>query len=125
VSVHLSGSHPLATVAGRRCRQSHPGRGFLLGGVACGVCWEAAIRADERLAVECELPAAPPPPDREYVDLVAVERAAAGERVPLTRAEKRAAAVRLAAAGYGPGPISVRLAVSGATAALLLGRVAS
>ncbi len=106
-TTHLGPAHPLAAVAGRRCRHSHPGRGFLLGGVACGVCWEAAIRADERMAVECELPAASPPPDREHVDPVAVELAAAGERVPLSRAEKRAAALELAARGYGPGAIAV------------------
>jgi hypothetical protein len=53
---HLSSSHPLAEVAARRCR-AHGGRpGCGIGHVACGRCWERAIRDDERFALECGLP---------------------------------------------------------------------
>jgi ParB family transcriptional regulator, chromosome partitioning protein len=48
---HLANDHPLARRASARCaRLEHP-RGHRLAGVACGVCWEAVIRADERQLV--------------------------------------------------------------------------
>jgi ParB/RepB/Spo0J family partition protein len=46
---HLATGHPLADDARRRCRsagQEHRDR-FFVGGIACGGCWEAAIRADQ------------------------------------------------------------------------------
>lgn len=46
---YFTNSHPLATDARQRCRaagKEHQDR-FSLGGVACGSCWEAAIRADQ------------------------------------------------------------------------------
>lgn len=46
---HFGESHPLARAAGKLCRrQRHQAK--VLGKVACGACWEAAIRADERSA---------------------------------------------------------------------------
>ena len=47
---HFGRGHPLSRHAGQRCRGVH---GELraaagLGGIACGRCWETAIRADER-----------------------------------------------------------------------------
>ena len=46
---HFTTGHPLAAAARGLCRsagQAHRDR-FFLGGVACGGCWEAAIRADQ------------------------------------------------------------------------------
>jgi hypothetical protein len=77
--------HPLAAVALRRCRDLHTAP---RAGLACRDCRTAAVAADDRMAAECELPAEPPAPDPGLVDAVAVERAAAGERVRLTRAER-------------------------------------
>ena len=47
---YLSTHHPLAAKAKARClRLKHGrGRGAGVGGIACGECWEAVIRADER-----------------------------------------------------------------------------
>lgn len=42
-------AHPLAAEARGRCRQEHRLKGVrLVGGQACGACWEHAIRADAR-----------------------------------------------------------------------------
>ncbi len=63
--------------------------------VACGECWERAIRDDERAVVLFGLPREIEP-DPEYVDVVAVERAVAGHRPRLTPVEQsRAVAVLL------------------------------
>lgn len=47
---HLSSGHPLAERAKSACiEQRHSrGRGVGVGGIACGQCWEAVIRANER-----------------------------------------------------------------------------
>jgi ParB family transcriptional regulator, chromosome partitioning protein len=42
----FTSKHPLARVARGLCG-SHPDRRTIIGSVACGACWEAAIRADE------------------------------------------------------------------------------
>jgi ParB family chromosome partitioning protein len=56
---HFIRTHPLADAARRRCDTAgHPARGRV--GVACGACWEHAIRADV-LSGTAE-PAPPPPP---------------------------------------------------------------
>lgn len=49
-SAHLSTHHPLAERVKTRCVQANHsrGKGVGVGGVACGECWEAVIRADER-----------------------------------------------------------------------------
>lgn len=49
-SQHLAIEHPLARRARARCqRLGHRSKGAAsVGGVACGVCWETVIRADER-----------------------------------------------------------------------------
>lgn len=89
--------HPLARLARERCRTHHaPGRRVQrVGEVACGACWEHAIRADERFVAECGLDGAPEVP-ADDVDEIAVAQAVAGRRVPLNDAE-RAVAVRLLA----------------------------
>lgn len=90
--IHFGPSHPLAEVARRHCQTC---RGELLGGVACGECWERAIRDDERIVTECGLPRELVP-DPEFVDEIAVELACRGECVDLTPAELVAAIERLA-----------------------------
>jgi hypothetical protein len=113
VTAYLGREHPLAGPARQRCRREHGTRsGALLGGVACGACWEQTIRADERLAVEFDLPGDPPAADRSYVDPVAVERATAGQRVRLSDAE-RAELARRVYAGQVPWPVVARLGISG------------
>jgi hypothetical protein len=63
--------------------------------VACGRCWERAIRDDERAVVLFGLPREIEP-DPEYVDEVAVEQAVAGHRPRLTPVEQaRAVAILL------------------------------
>ena len=50
----LPETHPAASVALRRCENtSHL---VQLGAVACGVCWEEAIRADQQVVDEFDLP---------------------------------------------------------------------
>jgi hypothetical protein len=110
---HLSRSHPLAEVAGRHCA-GHLGslRHSAIGQVACGECWERAIRDDERVAVEFGL--ATEPPDPAYIDEIAVERACRyGDRVSLTAAERAEAVRRLHAGGMGVGAIGEQLAIAG------------
>jgi hypothetical protein len=103
----LSTSHPLAHVAAERC-QDH--KGPLVGGVACGRCWEQAIRDDERVVVEFDLPR-DLSPDPFYVDIVAVERACDGERVVLTEPELAAAIRALQNRGLAIRAIAKRLNV--------------
>jgi hypothetical protein len=63
--------------------------------VACGECWERAIRDDERAVVLFGLPREIEP-DPTYVDVVAVELAVAGHRPALTPVEEaRAVAILL------------------------------
>jgi hypothetical protein len=62
-------------------------------------------------------------PDDGIFDPIAVQLAARGMRqVPLTRAERRAAAAAILARGGGLNMISVRLRVSGSTASKLAAR---
>jgi hypothetical protein len=93
-----SPSHPVADVARRRCREVHPQRaaGAV---VACGECWERAIRDDERAVVLFGLPREIEP-DPDYVDEVAVELAVAGCRPRLVPAEEAAAVAVLAGRGW-------------------------
>lgn len=94
----LPAGHPLAEVAGPRCAAEalhlRPA-----GAVACGACWEAAIRSDERVAVEENLTPSNPhtTPMPNYVDDIAVDRFLAGEELTLTASERVEAALRLAA----------------------------
>lgn len=111
----LGWSHPLARVAADRCRAEHRFTSNWVGGVACGRCWERAIRDDERVVVEFGLPRELTP-DPSYVDPIAVDLACAGEPVRLTRAERRAAAERLTAAGLRPFQVAQRLSRRGAAA---------
>ena len=99
--LHLGPSHPLARVAGERCTHLTP----QVGGVACGECWESAIRDDERFVVENDLPREVGEQD-EGVDEVAIERAVAGESTSLTRQEQRIAIAALLRYGKTPAYIS-------------------
>jgi hypothetical protein len=103
---HFGPGHPLAPVAARHCR-GHVGRP-MVGLVACGACWHRATVDDERVVIECGLPREFTP-DPDYVDDVAVCQACAGERVPLTRAERVEAVRRLYAAGLGREQVAARL----------------
>jgi hypothetical protein len=103
---HFGPGHPLAEVAARHCR-GHVARPKV-GVVACWECWSLAIAADERVVVEYGLPRELTP-DPDHVDDVAVRQACAGERVPLTRAERVEAVRRLYAAGLGRELVAARL----------------
>ena len=94
-SLHLSTTHPVASVAAEHCNQH---AAPLVGGVACGKCWEQAIRDDERFAIENGLPAELAT-DPFLVDHVAVARAMQGQLVALTSFERSLTAIRLRAAG--------------------------
>lgn len=95
----FSGEHPVAPAARRLCRGLHRVTGHaLVGKVACASCWEEAIRADERIVREFELPE-DVTPDPDYLDWVAIERFISGDPVPLTRAERREVTRRLLGAG--------------------------
>jgi len=111
--------HPLAEVATRLC-EAHYAR---LGKdeIACGPCWETAIRNDERIVAEYGL-AREPAADSEFVDEIAVERAARGERVTLTAAEMRAAAELLSARRMHPIEIGRRLHITYHAAVSVLGK---
>jgi hypothetical protein len=111
---HFSTEHALASVARRLCEQRHSvPLSARMGAVACGGCWEAAIRADERVAIEFGLPALAGE-DAVIVDEIAVERAVAGDQdVRLNREEKRAAIAVLAGRGFSHTGVSKRLAMSG------------
>ncbi|MSZ76797.1 MAG: ParB/RepB/Spo0J family partition protein [Actinobacteria bacterium] len=58
-AAHLTGHHPLAAAVVDLCQvqlghhKNTPGR---VGGIACGHCWEAVIRADERAVLVGEAP---------------------------------------------------------------------
>ena len=93
-----SPSHPVAEVARRRCRGLHPVRASRVA-VACGQCWERAIRDDERAVVLFGLPREIAP-DPDYVDEIAVELAVAGRRPRLVAAEEAAAVAVLAGRGW-------------------------
>lgn len=51
---HLAAAHPLAARAKAAClEQRHSrGKGVGVGGIACGLCWEAVIRANEREKIQ-------------------------------------------------------------------------
>jgi hypothetical protein len=123
-TLHFGPSHPLAEIAARHCETHFE---ELLGEVACGECWERAIRDDERVAAECGL-ARDLVANPAYIDDVAVELACRGERVPLTPAERAVAARQLRSTGLPPVEIARRLRVGYAALIALLdgdtGRVA-
>jgi hypothetical protein len=108
--LHLGPSHALAGVARERCTHLTP----WIGGVACGACWEAAIRDDERFVVENGLTRELARQD-DLVDEIAVERAAGGEAVPLTREERQAAIAALLRRGKTPAYISRALRMNHST----------
>lgn len=99
---HFGGAHPLSVLARGRCRDVHGPR---CRPAACGVCWEHALRDDERVVADFGL-------SRELVcdpllvDEIAVELACRGERVRLTPVERRVAVFRL----IGRGVLRTRIA---------------
>ena len=104
--------HPLAVPARQRCRElGHRTGSGAFYTVACGSCWEAAIRMDERVVVEHELEDDPAIP-ADDLDEVAVERAMRGQRVTLTRHERNVAIFRLYAAGLSDKAIGKRLHIA-------------
>lgn len=85
---YFDGAHPLYEVADVNCQTIHRA----LPGEPCPGCWEQAIRADERVAVEEQLGEHP---DRDPFDESAVIQAADLTRelpVPLYKAVRDAAA---------------------------------
>jgi hypothetical protein len=80
-------------------------------GGACGVCWERAIRDDERFAVEHGLPREIAV-DPDYIDEIAVDLACRGEEVTLTAAEFAVAVARMQRWRLGPVEIARRLNTS-------------
>lgn len=109
---HLSKSHPVAEAANRLCASSHPNLGGgRIGNVACGKCWEAAIRADERWIIEAGdgAPTAAP-----VLDHIAIDLAMSGKQVKLTTAERREAARRMIRRGFATTVVCTRLKISGA-----------
>ncbi|MGH3611670.1 MAG: hypothetical protein ACRDRK_03425, partial [Pseudonocardia sp.] len=103
-------SHPVVVPARRRCLRLHP-QLSRNGVVACVECFEHAVRADERVVVLFDLPAEIEP-DPEFVDEIAVERAVAGDRPALTRAELAVAAAALAGRGWSRDRISRWLGIA-------------
>jgi len=114
VRTHFVATHPLAEAARHRCRglnhRAEPTRH--IGKVACDECWEAAIRADERFAVENDLDDAEPAAPDDDLDEIALEKAMRGQRVPLTGPERIAAIARLNAAGLTVHQIARRLHIA-------------
>lgn len=111
-SPHLGPTHLVAPVAARHCAgHEAPRPANNIGGVACGRCWEQAIRDDERAVVlfglRRELP-----PNPHLVDEIAVERALAGEPIQLTEPELLATARQLARRGLNTNQVADRLRVS-------------
>jgi len=107
---HLPAGHLVADVARRSCGVGHP---VVPAGIACAVCWEAAIRADERFVHLFDLT---DPDDRDlaskpdYVDEVAVEQFIDGTDVAITPAEWIEVVARLRATGSDDATIVARLA---------------
>ncbi|WP_076260840.1 ParB/RepB/Spo0J family partition protein [Intrasporangium flavum] len=71
----------------------------VVGGVACGQCWEAAIRADERGELEVV-----PAHDEALVD-----RVLSGERLPMQRVDRLEGVRRLVAEGLSDSEVANRL----------------
>lgn len=97
---YFSGSHPLADIA--RCLCTHDGERPLLGGhIACGPCWEAAIRADATgEQVDTSL------------DESAIQRAVSGDPARLSVAELDEAVHRLTNDGLSASQAANRLRVT-------------
>ena len=108
---HFVATHPLAEAARHHCRELNhrADLGRYIGKVACDECWEAAIRADERFAVESDLDDAEPIAPDDDLDEIAMEKAMRGVRVPLTGPERAAAIDRLNEAGLTVHQIARRL----------------
>jgi len=106
-------AHPLAKVARARCAEHKGNKKFLPGAMACAHCWEAVIRADERVVVLFELEGADAVP-ADDIDEIAVELAVAGKRVndgpvPLTPTERIEVVTRLTEQGLDAEAIAYRL----------------
>ncbi|MFF5227324.1 hypothetical protein [Dactylosporangium sp. NPDC000521] len=108
IAGYFGPEHVLADVAARHC-EAH--RTPFTRGVACGACWELAIRDDERFAIECDLPRELEA-DPDYIDEIAVDLACSGERVTLTPAELVVAVNRLRRRSVSLSRIALRLHVA-------------
>jgi hypothetical protein len=111
-SPHFGARHPLAPVAARHCashREDLPLSQYL-GRVACGACWELAIRDDERAVVEFGLPRELVS-DPDLVDEVAVDRAVRGWPTELTATEQRMAVIRLSESGLNAREVAEQLGI--------------
>ncbi|GAA1403888.1 hypothetical protein GCM10009613_65610 [Pseudonocardia kongjuensis] len=100
----LPAGHAVASVARTMCREF--GHDAPHGGIACGRCWEHAIRNDERVVIEFGLTARDEEPDPSYVDEVAVHRALNGEVLPLGENEQDEVIRRMNSEGLSPSAIS-------------------
>ena len=87
--------------------------------VRSAACWERAIRDDERLVVECDLPREIVP-DPEFVDEIAVSLACRGERTELTAPEFAVAVRRLRGRGLSAMEAARRLHVAYAAVTAVL-----
>jgi ParB family transcriptional regulator, chromosome partitioning protein len=112
---HFDGSHPLARDAKQRCNTAgHPAAGRI-GGLACGACWEASIRADVAGQVE-QSHRHVQTVRAGFVDEVAVQRAVNGDlSVSLSIAERREAVRLLHRQGYHDRQIACTLGITDRT----------
>lgn len=105
---HFTSAHRLHRAAAALCTPQHQQARSTLSNV-CGPCWEAAIRDDERSEQD-------PPPVRDVVDEVAVQRAIDGDRaVRLNVSEREEAVERLARQGLSDRNIAMRLNITDRT----------
>ncbi len=104
-------THPLSTIATRRCRAAHPGKFDKSRWNACDTCWEQSIRDDERVVITFDLPRELEE-DTDLIDDIAVERACRGEQVTLTPTERMVAVRSLLKRGYTPTLIRTRLRIN-------------
>ncbi len=101
---HFCSSHPLFEVARAHCDR----HGCKRKSAPCHASWELAIRDDERVVVEHDLPRELTI-DPTYVDEIAVEKACKGAPVALTPVERAAAIQVLAGKGLSVSAIAARL----------------
>lgn len=112
---HLNRHHPVAEVAKRQCNTVHKlSNGQKIGGTACGVCWEFAIRADERWVIEVgddttKVNDGDGEPDHAAVEVAASRR---GPLPPLRAVDQREAAQVMRRRGVSTPDIAERLGIS-------------
>lgn len=102
------GSHPVAGVAARLCRERHAHEPSFAD-VACFDCWSEAVSGDKEVATECGLPANCSQ-NPNLVDEVIVERVCRGEDAEVTPVEWRLIHKVMAGRGLTRNQIAHRLA---------------